>query len=425
MDNRIRVSNYYLPLLKDVSKDVKLTSHKYSLRAGLIKQCGSGIYSWLPLGLKVMRNIEKIVREEHDREGLIEMLMPCVQQADLWKESGRYDDYGKEMLRFKDRHEHEMLFGPTNEEMITKIARETITSYKQLPKILYHIQWKFRDEIRPRFGLMRAREFLMKDAYSFDLNQENAKLSYDKMYKIYLRIFKRIGVSVIPCKADSGAIGGNLNHEFHLLTNGEGESKIYYNQGITNAIEEFHKADCEGESTDEAILKLQNVISFTDDLYKPEFQNANLASANSIEVGHIFYFGDKYSKALKAQVLDDQGKLTNIHMGSYGIGISRLVAAIIEANHDENGIIWPSDIAPFRYGLINLHEESRQVADNIFKSLNNVIYDDTSDSPGEKFSRMDLIGIPIQIIVSKNFFKTNTFEVKYRDKRTTTSGSNF
>jgi prolyl-tRNA synthetase len=416
MENKVRISNYYLPLLKDVSKDVKLISHQYSLRAGLIRQCGSGIYTWLPLGLRIIRNIEKIIREELNKEGLIEILMPCVQQADVWKESGRYDDYGKEMLKFKDRHDHEMLFGPTNEELITKIARETISSYKQLPKILYHMQWKFRDEIRPRFGLMRAREFLMKDAYSFDLDPSSAKLSYDKIYKTYLKIFKRIGVDVIPCKADSGAIGGNLNHEFHLITSGSGESKIFYDKKIINLIEDFHTIDSDHNKTNDIISELQNTEAFTEELHNSESKNPNIISANGIEVGHIFYFADKYSKCLKAQVSDEHGKLNNLYMGSYGIGISRLVAAIIEANHDKNGIIWPKEIAPFKYGLINLHDESREVAENLFKSLDNVIYDDTKDSAGEKFSRMDLIGIPIQIIVGKNFFKNNSFEIKYRKK---------
>lgn len=426
--NRARISEYYLPLLKDISQDAKLVSHQYCLRAGLVKQCGAGIYTWLPLGLKIMKNIENIVRAELDRAGLLEILMPCIQQAEIWQESGRYQSYGQEMLRFLDRHNHEMLFGPTNEELMTYIARGHINSYKQLPKIFYHIQWKFRDEIRPRFGLLRAREFLMKDAYSFDCNEEQAKKSYNKIYLAYLNIFKKLGVKVIPCKADAGAIGGNLNHEFHLICP-SGESKIFYNPEILKRQETLYEelasvqeVEIPVTEREEKLLKLieelQNIYSVTEEAHNNEEalerENNNIVCANGIEVGHIFYFGTKYSAPMKAQFFNAKGIPEDMYMGSYGIGISRLVAAIIEANYDANGIIWPEEIAPYKLGLINLHKESALIAEEIYKKYNNIIYEDSNCSAGIKFARMDLIGIPKQIIVSKNSLINSTVEIKDR-----------
>ncbi|AHX11303.1 proline--tRNA ligase [Neorickettsia helminthoeca str. Oregon] len=416
MKDKVRISEYYLPLLKEVSSEVKLRSHKYALRAGLVKQCGSGLYSWLPLGLRVLKNIEAIIRQELDDRGMLEMLMPCIQTAKLWEESGRYSDYGKELLKFRDRHDNEMLFGPTNEEVITSIVRDSITSYKQLPKILYHIQWKFRDEIRPRFGLMRAREFLMKDAYSFDVDEQSARLSYDKVYQAYLRIFNRLGLNPIPCRADAGVIGGNLNHEFHIATDAGGECSIFYPSEVESLVQEF----CNTDPGDAAAVKamtarLQALDCFTDECKDSKDRVMEMISTKQgIEVGHIFLFGDKYSLPMKAQFLDKDGNRSNFYMGSYGIGISRLLAAIIEVHSDEKGIIWPESITPFKVGLINLHQESAALAENLFANLNNVIYDDTLDSQGVKFARMDLIGAPFQIIVGKRSLETGIVNLKYR-----------
>ncbi len=407
----VRISEYFLPLLKEVSDDIKLDSHKYSLRSALIKQCGSGIYTWLPLGLRVMNNISNIIKEEMEISGSIELLMPCIQQAELWKTSGRFDDYGKEMLKMQDRHGSEMLFGPTNEELITNLVKGCIKSYKELPKNLYHIQWKFRDEIRPRFGLMRGREFLMKDAYSFAETEEMAIRQYDDMFATYLRIFKRLGLDVVVSKADTGPIGGDLSHEFHLVTKSGAENAIYYDPELTNLINIFHNSS--KENCYETINQIKKTYSVVEELHTDQNKD-NLCVTKGIEVGHIFYFGNKYSKAMNATFLQNDGKEEFFYMGSYGIGISRLVAAIIEYSHDDKGIIWPKEVSPFKFGLINLNSNALYISENIFSNINNVLYDDTEDSAGMKFSKMDLIGIPYQIIVGKNSLSTGTVEIKER-----------
>ncbi|WP_375315973.1 proline--tRNA ligase [Wolbachia endosymbiont (group A) of Colletes cunicularius] len=402
----MRLSKYYLPTLKEKPTHAKIISHQYSLRAGLIKQVASGIYTWLPLGLRVLKNIEDIIRDEMDKSGAIEALMPCVQPANLWRESGRYDDYGKEMLRIRDRHEEDMLFGPTHEEVATDLIRDVVKSYKDLPLCLYHIQWKFRDEVRPRYGVMRGREFLMKDAYSFDVDYEGALNSYNLMYKTYVKIFKRMGLTPIGVRADTGPIGGNLSHEFHILAN-TSESTLYYDNKFFELLES------------EDIESLKSIYAVADDMHDPKtcsILQEQLNVSKGIEIGHIFYFGDKYSKPMKASVTSQDGKNVNIHMGSYGIGVSRLVGAIIEAFHDDKGIIWPEAVAPFRIGLINLQTKVTEAADKIYKALKSdeVLYDDTEGSVGVKFSRMDLIGLPWQIIVGKKAVSENIVEIKNR-----------
>ncbi|WP_410542917.1 proline--tRNA ligase [Wolbachia endosymbiont of Tetranychus urticae] len=399
----MRLSQYYLPTLKETPAGAEIISHQYLLRAGLIKQTASGIYSWLPLGLLVLKNIKNIIRDEI---GAIEVLMPCVQPASLWRESGRYDDYGKEMLRIKDRHESDMLFGPTHEEVVTDLIRNTVKSYKDLPLYLYQIQWKFRDEVRPRYGVMRGREFLMKDAYSFDVDYEGALNSYNLMYKTYIKIFKRMGLTPIGVRADTGPIGGNLSHEFHILAN-TGESTLYYDNKLFELLES------------EDIESLKSIYAVADDMHDPKIcpiPQEQLNVSKGIEIGHIFYFGDKYSKPMKASVTSQDGKNVNMHMGSYGIGVSRLVGAIIEAFHDDKGIIWPEAVAPFKVGLINLQTKVTEAADKIYKALKSdeVLYDDTDESVGVKFARMDLIGLPWQIIIGKKAVTSNIVEVKNR-----------
>ncbi|MDG7053070.1 MAG: proline--tRNA ligase [Wolbachia endosymbiont of Alcedoecus sp.] len=405
----MRLSKYYLPTLKEIPAGAEIASHQHMLRAGLIKQTASGIYSWLSLGLRVLRNIEDIIRDEMNKAGAVEVLMPCVQPASLWRESGRYDDYGKEMLRIRDRHESDMLFGPTHEEVATDLIRGTVKSYRDLPLCLYQIQWKFRDEIRPRYGVMRGREFLMKDAYSFDIDYKSALNSYNSMYKTYIRIFKRMGLTPIGVKADTGPIGGNLSHEFHILAS-TGESTLYYDNKLSELLES------------EDIESLKSIYAVADDMHDlktcPILQE-QLSISKGIEIGHIFYFGDKYSKPMNAKVASHNGKNVNIHMGSYGIGVSRLVGAIIEAFHDDKGIIWPEAVAPFRIGLINLQtktSECVEIANKIYKALKSdeVLYDDTEGSVGVKFARMDLIGLPWQIIVGKKAVSENIVEIKNR-----------
>ncbi len=405
----MRLSQYYLPTLKEVQSDASIISHQYSLRAGLIKQTVSGIYTWLPLGLRVLEKIKVVIKEEMDKSGAIEVLMPCIQPANLWQESGRYDDYGDEMLRIRDRHKRDMLFGPTHEEVVTDVVRNTIKSYKELPVCLYQMQWKFRDEIRPRFGIMRSREFLMKDAYSFNENEESAIQSYDLMYKTYIKIFKRIGLMPIAVKAETGPIGGKLSHEFHILAE-TGEDIIYYDNQFSKLLES------------ENIKELQNIYAVSESMHNPKkcpISNEHLSISRGIEVGHIFYFGDKYSKPMNATISLKDGTNTPIHMGSYGIGVSRLVGAIIEAYHDEKGIIWPEAIAPFKVGLINLQVEDDQcvkIANYIYENIQNneILYDETKDSAGVKFARMDLIGLPWQIIIGKKAINENLIEIKSR-----------
>jgi prolyl-tRNA synthetase len=421
----MRLSRYFLPILREVPKEAEIVSHRFMLRAGMIRQESAGIYAWLPLGKRVLDKICTIIREEQNRSGAIEIMMPTIQSADLWRESGRYDDYGKEMLRIKDRHERDMLYGPTNEEMLTEIVRAYVKSYKDLPLNLYHIQWKFRDEVRPRFGVMRSREFLMKDAYSIDLDFENAVVAYNRMFVAYLRTFARLGLKAIPMVADTGPIGGNHSHEFIILAS-TGESQV------------FCHADYLDMATPEAGVDfrdpagLQDIVNRWTSLYAateekhdeeafaaiPEEQRV---SARGIEVGHIFYFGTKYSEPMGAKVTGPDGVETPVHMGSYGIGPSRLVAAIIEASHDENGIIWPEAIAPFRVGLLNLKvgdAATDEACEAIYAELTargvDVLYDDTAERPGSKFATADLIGLPWQIIVGPKGLAAGTVELKRR-----------
>ncbi|WP_339046504.1 proline--tRNA ligase [Candidatus Mesenet endosymbiont of Agriotes lineatus] len=405
----MRLSQYHLPTLKENPSDAEITSHKYSLRAGLVKQIASGIYTWLPLGLKVLDKIKSIIKEEMNKSGALEVLMPCIQPASFWQESGRYDSYGGEMLHIKDRNERSMLFGPTHEEVVTDAIRGVIRSYKNLPLLLYQMQWKFRDEVRPRFGVMRSREFLMKDAYSFDQNQEDAEKSYDLMYKTYIKIFKRMGLTLIAVKAETGPIGGNLSHEFHILSE-TGEDTIYYDSRFSQLLE------------NEDVQELKNIYAVSEGMYDPKkcpISFENLSKSKGIEVGHIFYFGDKYSSPMNAKISLESGENVPIHMGSYGIGISRLVGAIIEAHHDENGIKWPEAVAPFKVGLINLQvgdNSCTETANYIYSNLptDEVLYDETKDSAGVKFTRMDLIGLPWQIIIGKKFIGEGLIEVKKR-----------
>lgn len=411
----MRWSQYFLPTLKEIPADAQIPSHRLMLRAGMISLSSAGIYTWLPLGLRVLQKIEKIVREEQNRAGALEVLMPTVQSAELWKESGRYDDYGKEMLRFKDRHERDMLYGPTNEELITDVFRKYIKSYRDLPKNLYQIQWKFRDEIRPRFGIMRGREFLMKDNYSFDLDKEGAYASYRNMFQAYLRTFARLGVVAIPVKADSGAIGGDMSQEFHVLAE-TGESLIYYDK----AFDELRHQNIDSLDME----KLQGLYAAAEEKHDPStcpVPSQHLKEARGIEVGHIFYFGTKYSEAMSAYVTREDGSLSPVEMGSYGIGVSRLVAAIIEASHDEAGIIWPESVAPFRIGLINLKSGDKDTdlaCENIYNSLKKkeveVLYDDRLLRAGPKFADMDLIGLPHQIIVGGRSLSVGKVEFKSR-----------
>ncbi|MGY8999186.1 MAG: proline--tRNA ligase [Rhodospirillales bacterium] len=421
----MRLSDLFLPTLKENPKEAQIASHLFMLRAGMIRQSSAGIYSWLPLGFRVLKKIEQIVREEMDRAGCQELLMPTIQPAEIWRESGRYDDYGKEMLRITDRHDREMLYGPTNEEMITEIVRSSIHSYKDLPKNLYHQQWKFRDEVRPRFGIMRGKEFLMKDAYSFDVDREGAIKSYNRMFVAYLRTFARMGLKAIPMAADTGPIGGDLSHEFLVLAD-TGESEVFCHKDIL----EFAVPD---ETTD-YYADLQPVVDKWTSLYAATDEKAdeaqhiqigeNLVRARGIEVGHIFYFGDKYSKAMCATVAGPDGKNLAIEMGSYGIGVSRLVGAIIEASHDDDGIIWPESVAPYKVGIINLRvgdTECDTACESAYAEFLNagieVLYDDRDERGGAKFANMDLIGLPWQMVIGPRGLKDGKVEVKYRASR--------
>lgn len=409
----MKLSQYFLPTLKENPVDATIVSHQLMIRAGMIRQTASGIYTWLPLGLKVLRKVEKIVKEEMDKAGALEILMPTIQPAELWIESGRYEAYGKEMLRIKDRHDRDILYGPTHEEVVTDIFRKNVTSYKDLPKNLYQIHWKFRDEIRPRFGLMRGREFLMKDSYSFDIDDATAKKTYNLMYETYFKIFRAMGLKPMAVRADTGAIGGDLSHEFHLLAD-TGESAIYYDK----------KFDELSQSKTFDIEQMQNLYAMADEMHVEAncpIPAEQLSSRRGIEVGHIFNFGLKYSKALEASVMGPNSEKIYPNMGSYGIGVSRVVAAAIEANHDEKGIVWPKAIAPFQVILINVRagdELCDKVCEEIYTSLNNrgieVIYDDTKASLGQKFSIADLIGIPTQIVVGPKSAAIGMVEVKDR-----------
>lgn len=409
----MKLSNYFLPTLKENPIDAKIVSHQLMIRAGMIRQTSSGIYSWLPLGLKVLNKISNIIRDEIDKSGCLEILMPTIQPAELWLESGRYNDYGKEMLRIKDRHDRDLLYGPTHEEIVTDLFRKNVTSYKDLPKNFYQIQWKFRDEIRPRFGVMRGREFLMKDGYSFDIDYESAKKSYDLMYATYFKIFKRMGLDAMAVKADTGAIGGDLSHEFHILAD-TGESEVFYDKKF----DELRKA----ETVD--IAAMQKLYTAADEMHNPEncpIPAEQIASRRGIEIGHIFHFGDKYSKAMGAKITNNEGKEIIPQMGSYGIGVSRLVAAMIEASFDERGIIWHKSVAPFQVAIINLKngdENCDKICEEIYQKLLakniEVLYDDTKNGAGQKFANMDLIGIPTQIIIGPKGSTAGIAEVKDR-----------
>lgn len=405
----MRMSEYFIPTIKETPADAQIISHQLMLKSGMISQSGSGIYTWLPLGLKILKKIENIVREEQNKIG-IELLMPTIQPAELWKKSGRFDAFGQEMLKIKDRAQREMLYSPTNEEMITDLFKTYVQSYKMLPKILYQIQWKFRDEIRPRFGVMRGREFLMKDAYSFDLNKEQALITYQKMFVSYLKTFKRMGLKAIPMKADSGAIGGDYSHEFIILSE-TGESEVYCDPQWLNF-------DLNNKTDKEIYEEASSLYAATSEKYNHENAPTNLIKTNGIEVGHIFYFGTKYSEIMEAFVTTETGSKIPVEMGSYGIGISRLVGAIIEANHDQEGIIWHPNVAPFTIGVINIgtkDEECIKHAEGLYNWLKGnfeVIYDDRNERPGAKFAVMDLIGIPLQIIISPR--NKGKFEIKNR-----------
>lgn len=418
----MRLSRYFLPTLKETPSEAQIVSHRLMLRAGLVRQGAAGIYSWLPLGLRVLKKIEGIVREEQDRAGALELLMPTIQSADLWIESGRYDDYGKEMLRIEDRHERKMLFGPTNEEMITDIFRREIKSYKDLPKNLYHIQWKFRDEIRPRFGVMRGREFLMKDAYSFDLNAEEGVKSYNAMFVAYLRTFARMGLKAIPMRADTGPIGGDLSHEFIVIAP-TGESEVFFDEGF-DAFDPLAVKTQVGDDLQPIVDQWTSLYAATDEMHDADncpVEAAKLVQGRGIEVGHIFFFGDKYSAPMNATVQGPDGKPVTVQMGSYGVGVSRLMGAVIEASHDDNGIVWPEAVAPYKIGLLNLgtkDADCTKACDDIYSSLTaagiEVLYDDRNEGAGAKFANMDLIGLPWQIALGNRGFKNGVVEVKNR-----------
>ena len=417
-------SNYFIPTQKEKPIDAKIPSHQLMIRSGMIKQESAGIYSWLPIGLKVLKKIETIVRDEQERAGAIEILMPTLQSSELWSESGRYDSYGDEMLRINDRHDRTLIYGPTNEEQVTEIFRKYIKSYKSLPLNLFHIQWKFRDEVRPRFGVMRGREFLMKDAYSFDLNQEEAKLSYYKMFIAYLRTFERLGLNAIPVAADSGPIGGNLSHEFSIVAD-TGESEIFCDKNLLEiCIDENIYS-----SNDKIIDVVENYLNFysaTDDKHDvKKFNNLvskdNQVTGRGIEVGHIFSFGDKYSDPMKASIIGNDGKMSNVYMGSYGIGVSRLVAAIIETSNDEKGIIWPISVAPFLVNIINLKNKDDKCMDKCIEIHNDLeksgidsIVDDRDESAGKKFSDSDLIGFPVTLVVGPRELENGNVEIRFR-----------
>jgi prolyl-tRNA synthetase len=420
----MRFSRFFIPILRDDPKEAEIASHQLMLRAGMIRQSSAGIYSWLPLGYRVLRKIEQIVREEQDRAGALELLMPTIQSADLWRESGRYDAYGKEMLRIKDRHERDVLFGPTNEELITAIFRDGVKSYKDLPCILYHIQWKFRDEIRPRFGVMRGREFLMKDSYSFDLTQDDARKSYYRMFVAYLRTFARMGLKSIPMAAETGPIGGDLSHEFIILAD-TGESEVYCHKDYLAMEPPGDDLDYDSDLSP-LVRSWTGQYAATSEMHDPSrFEaavgEADRVTARGIEVGHIFFFGTKYSEPMGAKVQGPDGELTPVEMGSYGIGVSRLVGAIIEASHDDAGMIWPQSVAPFDIGLINLKAgaaDTDAACEAYYTRLQNagfdVLYDDRDDRAGAKFAAMDLIGLPWQLIVGPKSLKVGEVELKER-----------
>ena len=425
----MRLSRYFLPILKETPSDAQIVSHQLMLRAGMIKQNGAGIYTWLPIGLRVLEKIEQIVREEQNRAGAIEVKFPTIQPADLWRESGRYDDYGKEMLRIVDRHDRDMLFGPTAEEMVTDLFRSYVKSYKQLPLNLYNIQWKFRDEVRPRFGVMRGREFLMKDAYSFDLDEAGARKAYYKMFCAYLNTFERLGVKAIPMRADTGPIGGDLSHEFIVLAE-TGESEVFCDQALLDMPAPGLDLDFDGDLEPEFEKRVARYAA-TEEMhdaarFEKEVPKSRRVSARGIEVGHIFTFGTKYSEPLKATVNGPESGEVAVHMGSYGIGVSRLIGAIIEASHDDKGVIWPESVAPFNAAVVNLRqgdEACNAACEDAYEKLINAgldtLYDDRDERPGGKLSALELLGIPMAIVIGPRGLKNGVVEVKIRKTNTT------
>jgi prolyl-tRNA synthetase len=420
----MRLSRFFLPVLRETPAEAQIASHRLMLRAGMIRQEAAGIYAWLPLGHRVLKKVEQIVREEMGRAGAVELLMPTLQLADLWRESGRYDAYGPEMLRIKDRSERELLYGPTNEDMITEIFRAYVKSYRALPLNLYHIQWKFRDEVRPRFGVMRGREFLMKDAYSFDVSEEAARASYNRMFVAYLRTFHRMGLKAFPMKAESGPIGGELSHEFIVLAE-TGESAVYLDRRLLEMEAPSEDIDYEGDLTP-IVDRWTSLYAATEDVhdvvrYERETAVADRLSARGIEVGQTFFFGDKYSKPMKATVTAPDGSEVAIQGGSYGVGISRLVGAIIEASHDNAGIIWPEPVAPFGAAIVNLRPGDVAVdaaCERAYQALTDMgrepLLDDTEERPGAKFATMDLIGLPWQLVIGPRGLADGVVELKRR-----------
>ncbi len=420
----MRLSQFFLPTLRDNPKEAEILSHRLMLRAGMVRQEAAGIYSWLPLGFRVLKKVETIVRAEMDRAGAVEMLMPTLQLADLWRESGRYDAYGPEMLRITDRHKREMLYGPTNEEMITAIVRSGVRSYRDLPKNLYHFQWKFRDEQRPRFGVMRGREFLMKDAYSFDVDEAAGRLSYNRMFVAYLRIFAAMGLTAIPMRAETGPIGGDLSHEFIVLAE-TGESAVFVDRDVLSLPIPPDDVDY-GADLSAIVEQWTTLYAATEDVHDPaRFERETPADkrvhTRGIEVGQVFFFGTKYSEPMKALIAGPDGVDRPAQCGSYGVGVSRLVGALIEASHDEAGIIWPEAVAPFDVAILNLKVGDGatdaacfKINDQLTKAGVDVLYDDTEARPGEKFARADLIGLPTQIIVGPKGLAAGTVELKTR-----------
>jgi prolyl-tRNA synthetase len=421
----MRLSRFFLPILRETPKEAEIVSHRLMLRAGMVRQEAAGIYAFLPLGLRVLQKVCRIIREEQNRSGAIEMLMPTLQSADLWRESGRYEVYGKEMLRIKDRHERDMLYGPTNEEMVTDIFRAYVRSYKDLPLNLYHIQWKFRDELRPRFGLMRGREFLMKDAYSFDVDFAGAKRAYNRMFVAYLRTFARMGLKAIPMLADTGPIGGDLSHEFIILA-ATGESEVYCHSGYLDFEMPPEDVDFDDDTGMQAIVdQWTSLYAATSEKHDAKvfaaLPEGKGISARGIEVGQIFYFGTKYSEPMKAVVTGADGAERPVHMGSYGIGASRLLPAIIEASHDDAGIKWPEPVAPFKVAILNLKQGdlgTDGASEKLYRALTaaglDVLYDDLNERPGSKFATADLIGIPWQILVGPKGLTLGQVELKRR-----------
>ena len=421
----MRLSRSFVPTLKETPAEAQIVSHRLMLRAGLVRQTAAGIYAWLPMGYRVLRNIERIVQQEQDAIGAQQMLMPTIQAAELWRESGRYDGYGKEMLRIRDRHERELLYGPTNEEMITDLMRQSVKSYRELPQILYHIQWKFRDEVRPRFGVMRGREFLMKDAYSFDIDHEGAVVSYRKMMLAYMRTFQRLGLKAIPMQAESGPIGGDLSHEFIILAP-TGESQVFYDAafeeidysaGAAGGFDAFSDTDLE-----RFFGQMTTHYAATDDKHDAAawaaVPEARRREGRGIEVGHIFHFGTKYSRPMNAAVAGPDGRPVFPEMGSYGVGVSRLVGAVIEASHDEAGIVWPDAVAPFRAAILNLKRGDTAcdaLCEMLYAALDgNALYDDRDDRAGVKFADADLMGLPWQIVVGPRGAAAGRVELKRR-----------